>query len=405
MNPEQVIALDAVKMKHSILLSGSAGTGKSYTLSEIIKWAHSENKKFGVTATTGSAALLIGGRTIHSYLGIGLGTKTASELANMIFFKNKGVLDRIRKLDILIIDEISMMDNILFEKISKVLGILRMEPELPFGGVQVVFCGDFSQNGPIQGTYCFMSDVWKEMDIKKIFLKKLMRHKNDEEFQEILESLRFGNMTPSIKDRLELLKHTEFDEGIEPTVLYGKNVDVDAINDANFKKLIAQGNQSQSYKSEYSGLASKTWAQSCRVPEEITLCIGAQVVLVWNLCIDEGLVNGSRGVVTKLTNTGPVIKFFGIDEEKLIAPITIKNEDVPSNTITFVPVRLAWAMTISKSQGCTLEYCVMNLSSWAFGQAYTALSRARSLRNIKLIGDIKASYFKASPDVIEFYKE
>ena len=407
MNQEQQFALETVKKNHSILLSGAAGTGKSYTLSEIIKWAHASNKKIGVTATTGSAALLIGGRTIHSFLGIGLGSKSAKDWANMVFLKNKKVLAHLKNLDILIIDEISMLDDELFGKISEFMGILRMNPELPFGGLQLVLCGDFSQNCPVNGQYCFLSKGWEKLDIKKIFLKKLMRHKDDEEFQEILESLRFGKVTKSIMDRLELLKKTEFPEGVEPTILYGKNVDVDVINNKNFKKLVEKGAKMMSYEASYCGPMAKAWAQSCKVPEKLNLCIGSQVVLTWNVSVDTGLVNGSRGVIAGFSkiSDNPIIKFYGIDEDMTMDQITIKNEDEPKNTITFMPIKLAWAMTISKSQGCTLDYCIMDLASWACGQSYTALSRVRSLKNVKLIRDIKESYFKASPAVIKFYSE
>ena len=403
MNSEQEEAAELVTSGESILLSGSAGTGKSYTLTKIIEWARMEQKNIGITALTGSAALLIGGRTLHSFLGIGLGTKSARELADFVLIKNKKISNRIFQLDLLIIDEVSMLDDILFEKISKFLGIIRMKPHLPFGGIQIVLCGDFSQNAPIKGQYCFMSDVWKAMEIQKVFLKKLMRQQEDLEFQKILESLRFGKVTKSIMRRLEELKHMTFPENVEPTILHGKNVDVDKINDENLKKLLEVGKESRSFKPSFSNDAAKTWGQSCRVPESLKLCIGAEVILTYNVSQDDGLVNGSRGVITRFTNDIPVVHFYSLGREVVVDCITIENEDDKCLCIKYMPLKLAWAITICKSQGCTLEYCIIDLNSWTYGQAYTAISRARSLKHIKLIGDIKASYFKAHPDVIAFY--
>ena len=405
LNAEQQRAFEKVKAGTSILLSGSAGTGKSFTLTHIIEWAKIQNKNIGVTGTTGTSALLIGGRTIHSFLGIGLANKPSKQLANSILYNKKKILDRIRKLDILIIDEISLLDDVLFEKISDLLSILRLETEKPFGGVQVIFCGDFSQNCPINGKYCFLSETWKHMNIEKVFLQQLIRQQDDTEFQTILEALRFGKVTSAMIKQLEKLKDTKFDEGVEPTILYGKNIDVDKVNNNNFKKLVDSGAVVKTYVPTYSNENAKAWGQSCKVNDSLELCIGSQVVLTWNVSVDNGLVNGSRGVITGFKpNNLPIIKFYNIhDNDVVIEEISIKNEDDPLNMITFLPIKLAWAMTISKSQGCTLDYCIIDLNSWACGQSYTALSRVRSLKHVKLIGEIKQSYFKVSPDVIEFY--
>jgi ATP-dependent DNA helicase PIF1 len=406
MNPEQRQALEAVQDGKSIFLTGSAGSGKSYTLHEIIKWAHAKNSKIGITATTGSSALLIRGRTIHSYLGIGLAAKSAKMLASLVIDRNSKVLHKLRKLEILIIDEISLMDDELFDKISEFLSIIRNN-SAPFGGIQLVLTGDFCQNCPIHGTYCFKSKTWLELDIQNIYLSKLMRQIDDEEFQVILEAIRFGKVSKSILTRLKELYDTKFEANVEPTILYGRNVDVDEINSREYKKLIDKGAKKQEYKSTYSdhnGFA-RSWAVSCKVPEIIEICEGSEVILTWNVSIDDGLVNGSRGKVVGFSNEGPVIQFYNLKKDIVIEKISIKNEDEPKHWISFIPIKLAWALTITKAQGVTLDYAIIDLDSWAYGMAYTALSRVRSLNNIKLVGNLKASYFKVSQDVLEFYSK
>lgn len=404
MNTEQQFAYNQVTEGFSVLLSGPAGTGKSYTLKEIVKWARLNKKAFATTSTTGSSAFLIGGRTIHSFLGIGLGTKTAQELAKSVITKSKQIYQRLIMLKILIIDEISMLDIELFDKISEFLSIIRKNSE-PFGGLQLIFCGDFCQIPPVKGTYCFKSETWKKMNIKKIILKKLIRQEDDIEFQDILESLRYGKCTKSIIERLNKLKNTKFEDGIIPTLLYGKNVDVDSINKYEFDKLISKGIENRVYNTVYSKHPySKSWGDSSKVHESICLCIGLQIMLTWNIDQDLGLINGSRGVIVGFDFKGPIVKFVGHDKELIIQQVSVSNEDNDDISISFMPIKLAYAITHHKSQGCTLDAIVIDLDSFTYGQSYTALSRARNLKSIKIVGSIKSEFFKVSKDVIDFYK-
>lgn len=406
MNSEQQVAFDDVISGQNILLTGSAGSGKSFTLMKIIEWAHKNKKEIGVTATTGNAALLIGGRTIHSYLGIGLGTKTTKELVLNVKKKYPIIVKKIQTIDILILEEISMLDAELFEKISEFIGIIRKKPELPFGGLQLVLCGDFCQICPIKGKYCFLSIIWKKMDIKIILLKTLIRQKDDEEFQNILESLKWGVCTKSIIKKLKELRNTEFEKDIIPTILYGTNVNVDRINDEQYKELIDNGADTNIYKTKYSdGTFSKNWAASCKIPESLELCIGSQVMLTWNVSQDDGLVNGSRGVVTGFNINGPIVKFIKQTTDIIVLPVTVKNEENIDISITFMPLKLAWALTLHKCQGATLNAVIIDLKSWDAGMAYTAISRVRNLQSIKIVGVIKACYFICSKDVINFYEK
>lgn len=406
MNSEQQIAFDDVVQNKNILLTGSAGSGKSFTLIKIIEWANLTHKKIAVTATTGNAALLIGGRTIHSYLGIGLGTKTTTELILNVKKKYPLIIKKIQTIDILILEEISMLDAELFEKISEFIGVIRKKKELPFGGLQLVLCGDFCQICPIKGKYCFLSNIWKEMDIKVITLKTLIRQQDDFEFQNILESLKWGICTKSIIRKLKELRNTEFDKDIIPTILYGTNVNVDKINDEEYKKLVDNGAETNIYKTHYSeGTFAKNWATSCKVPELIELSIGSQVILSWNVSQDAGLVNGSKGVITGFNVNGPIVKFINQSTDIIVVPVTVKNEENNDISITFMPLKLAWALTLHKCQGATLNAVIIDLKSWDAGMAYTAISRVRNLKSVKLVGVIKASYFICSKDVINFYQK
>jgi ATP-dependent DNA helicase PIF1 len=403
MNAEQLLALNAVKRRQSIFLSGSAGTGKSFTLGEIIRWAHSEKLEIGVTASTGCAAYLIRGRTIHSYLGIGLAKKTARELAEYVKSKKPFIVAKIKGLDILVIDEISMISSELMDKISEFLSIITGNPK-PFGGIQIVLTGDFAQLKSVDGKYCFHSAEWKRANIENVVLTQIMRQDKDEVFKRMLEELRWGLCTKESLKLLRSLKHTVFKNGIIPTILYSTNIDVDTVNQRKYTDLLENGARQQSYKTTYSSsYASKSWASSIKIPEKTDVCVGAQVVLTWNVSQDDGLINGSRGVVTALTPKGPQVKFVS-GLEVVIEPVKILQDEDVDTWVSFIPLKLAYALTIHKSQGMTLDAVIIDLgdSIFEYGQAYTALSRARSLDSIRIIS-VKRESFKTHKEVVEFY--
>jgi ATP-dependent DNA helicase PIF1 len=395
MNEEQQSAYDAVLAGDNVFITGAAGTGKSYVLKRIIR--KFRNKKIGITATTGSAALLISGKTIHSFLGIGLATKCIDALVAGIFVKRKDIVKKLQKLDLIIIDEVSMMDDELFEKVVGVIEKIRGGKKL-----QYVLCGDFCQLPPVKGKYCFTSPVWKDLNIITCMLRQVIRQKDDQEFREILESLRWGRCTPSIIARLESLRNTAFPEGLKPTVMYGKNVDVDAINTKELEILKKEGAEQRSFKTSYSSPSAMAWAQSCKVHENIELCVGAQVVMTWNT---DKLVNGSRGVIIGFDNImGTVqVKFAREDEIITVGNITVTSEDNDALSMSFMPLKLAWAITHYRSQGMTLDCCIIDLESWTYGQAYTALSRVRDLKSLRVIGRVSSTFFRAHPLVLEFY--
>lgn len=406
MNDEQKTAFDTFVSGKNIFLTGPGGSGKSFTIKHIVSWAHRNRKRIGVTATTGTAAILIGGRTVHSFLGIGLAQKPAVELVKNILQTKQleHVYKRLQSLDILIVDEISMMNDELLDKISCFLGMIRGREGTPFGGVQVVLCGDFCQLPPIDGRYCFHSNAWKDADIKTCTLNTMMRQNCDTEFRNILEDLRWGVCSKLVLNRLQSLRNTVFKHGISPTILYAKNKEVDYVNQSKYDELVANGAVEKVYENNIS-TKTKTWANSLKIPETVKLCIGAQVVLTWNVDVENGLANGSRGVVTSFQKDGPVIMFAN-GKEQLIGKVAIKKEDDPSETviISMYPIKYAWAGSIHSNQGQTLDAVMMDIGSsiFEYGQAYTAISRAKSLDSI-LIVNVKRKSFRTHPDVLAFY--
>lgn len=404
MNTKQQHALSLVQSGSNVLLTGPAGTGKTYTMKHIISWAKENGKKVGTTASTGMAAYLLQGKTMHSFLGIGLATKPAAALAAYVKNKNPALFARLRMLDIFIVDEISMVNDQLLDKVSDYLAILRDRRDEPFGGVQIILCGDFCQLPPVDGKFCFLSSSWEKAGMKVCILEELVRQSDDAVFQSMLQELRWGVCSKQTLQTLKALKTATFAEGVTPTKLYSINVDVDKINNNEFDKLVAEhGKQPAEYPTTYSANPqTTTWCKSIRVPEKVALCEGAQVMITWNIGSD--IVNGTRGVVTVMTPEGPYVRLKN-GEQVLVEYIKITSEDNDTVFCMFMPLRLAYAISIHKSQGMTLDAVEMDLgeSIFEYGQAYTALSRARTLDSVR-IAKVKASSFRTNPLVKKFYQ-
>lgn len=408
MNQLQQNAYDQVIQGESIFLTGRAGCGKTTCLKQIIKWAQDSNKKIGITSSTGISAILIGGRTLHSLLGFGLGKDTVDNLVLKVKTRNKPAYKKLREIEILIIDEISMIDADFFDKISLFLSKIREQPLFPFGGLQLVITGDFAQLLSVEGDkYCFQSETWNSMNIKTIDLKESMRHQEDIEFDYILQELRWGRMTKKIFKTLKKTRDNVFDGDIKPTILYSKNVDVDKINNEEYQKLINDGAEHERYYTKYSEhYNSKKWADGNKIPDNVSLCTGCQVMLTWNINQDSGLVNGSRGVVTSIVKEGVYVTFMN-GNNVLISYNKIKNEEDSNLWVENIPLKLAYCITIHKSQGSTISCIILSLGKndiFTFGQAYTALSRVRNLKSLQII-DIGINSFQCHPDVLKFYGE
>lgn len=408
LNHEQELAVDAFMSGENIFITGPAGTGKSVTLRKIISSLTQNDRKFGVTSTTGNSAILIGGKTLHSYLGIGLAKDSADDIFRFVRYKLSHVAKKLREIDTLIIDEISMLDDALFDKISKYLCLMR-KCDKPFGGIQLVLTGDFCQLEPVVGEYCFKATEWSRLDLKVIKLQQQIRQDGDIEFQEMLSKLRYGRCDDAILTRLKSLKDTDFN-GVIPTILYSKNVDVDTINRVEYLKVLSTGVETNKYSYINHGTSSDkpkivNWANSLNIPEFVELCVNAQVLVTANIDQKSGIVNGTRGVVVQLKPKSVVIKLVDGSHYEVAYYKNTLVED-PDIALSFIPLKLAYALTIHKSQGMTLDSIEIDIGHniFASGQAYTAISRAKNLKSVKINNVLKSSFI-TDPEVLRFYGE
>jgi ATP-dependent DNA helicase PIF1 len=319
----------------------------------------------------------------------------------------KKVYNYLRKLDILVIDEVSMLEDALCDKISHYLQVIRECPK-PFGGMQMVFCGDFAQLKPVKGNYCFKSQEWQRLDPRVVMLRTQHRQEGDMVFQELLSHLRLGQVSDMDYALLKSCMKTKFPEWIEPTKVYSLNVDVDAINGARFDTVCASADPDtvRTYATVYTNPKMKNLHT---IPDAVTLCPGLQVMLTWNIPLTT-LVNGTRGRIVSTHDSHVILALVNGDEVSItmheITPEehTLDKRDAAKDVVRFMPLRLAYAITCHKTQGMTLDCMEVDLgkSIFEYGQAYTALSRARSLKSVKITKLCRSS-FKTHPDVLEFY--
>lgn len=409
MNDEQKRIFDCVQSGKNVFMTGAAGTGKSFTLKHIVSWAQSFQMPIAITASTGISALSIGGSTIHSYLKIGLAQNNPFYLYMGCRGSYPKRFKELQNLQILIIDEVSMISAELLDKISKYLQLIRNDKKC-FGGLQVILCGDMCQLPPVSGEFCFFSETWKKADFLCFQLTKQIRQEGDVEFSQMLSELRFGNCSEKTFNALKACNNPDFGE-IKPTILYSTNVNVDKKNNVEFQKLIEAGAEKKDYLTEFSAHRNcKVWSESLKIPECVSLCIGCQVLLCVNLSVENGLCNGSRGMVTGFEKEGPVVLFKNGDQF-IIEPFLFEDEnedaDKKGNKIwaKWVPLKLAYALTIHKSQSMTLDAAIIDLGPNIFecGQAYVALSRVRDRSSVKITNILQSS-FRTNEHVLEFYK-
>jgi ATP-dependent DNA helicase PIF1 len=402
MNAEQQLAYDAIVNGKNIFLTGSAGTGKSFVIHCIRQWAKQKEVKHTVTALTGCAAVLIHGKTLHSALGLGIGDNTSDYVMNRIKKYNPQLLKTLKDLQLLIIDEVSMMGDDLFELSSAVLQRIR-NCDLPFGGVQVILSGDFAQLSSVKGNFCFQSPLWNDTIQEVCTLTQIVRQCEDPTFIQILRFLRKGKCTPKILEKLKQCANNQFPENIEPTKLFARKFNVNELNSQEYSKLIREGATEVSYDTKATGkkkTESLKWANKAGMTE-VKLCVGCQVVVTANIDQDMGIINGTRGIVIEVGEV-PVIQLVNGDK------VTIGYKRVIDESerleVEIIPLAYAWALTVHKSQGMTLDCAEIDFHGvFAHGQAYTALSRVRNLRSVRIL-NIKASDFIIDPAVKEFYK-
>ena len=404
LSPSQYHAYDLFTQGKNIFISGQAGTGKSFIIDMMNKYAHSQHKRIQVTALTGCAALLLNMKatTIHSWGGIGIGGEVSTLISNIRKYKK---LEN-WLIDILIVDEVSMMSKSLFELLDTIGKKLRKNSK-PFGGIQLIFCGDFYQLPPIDDSFCFESELWNQTFDKTILFTKNYRQQDDG-FQKVLNEVREGNISPEGCKLLIECTKKKVGEGIKPTIIYPTKKLADQVNQ--FENLtldvLSEPHIYKSYKSNstgHIGLELDKQMQSKNIDETITLKIGSQVMCIVNLDQDIGVVNGSQGIIIEFQDGYPIVQFKTC--KMIIKPHLWKNDKYENEGIYQIPLILSWAITIHKAQGISLDEAMINIGSSVFeyGQTYVALSRVRTQEGL-YIKSLDVSRIKANPKVIEFYK-
>jgi ATP-dependent exoDNAse (exonuclease V) alpha subunit len=395
----------------NIFLGGSAGTGKSFVIKTLFDYLQTNRKSVAKTSTTGISAFNIGGVTIYSFMGIGLGEEDTKTLISKVA-KNKKAKDRILNAKTILIDECSMLKASLLEKIVGIFRYYRHN-KLP----QFIFVGDFLQLQPIWKNdetkeYCFNSEEWDKLEIEPIILKKIIRQDNSSEFASLLNRIRIGDT--SDLSLLEKAIDRKFpDDGIHPIRVFCKNIDV---NKYNAEKLAQIPTPLKVYKSKDSGLPHhiESFDKNCNAPKILELKVGAQVMLLRNIDTEGGFVNGSIGVVTGYSTEGVVVKFINgkknvseetweIKEQEATVTGEIKYKVVA--TRTQIPLKIAFASSVHKTQGLTIDRAVVDMNgAFTSGQVYTALSRVRDIDSLSLV-DFPTSRIWVDRESINFYKK
>ncbi len=414
LSPKQRDAYEMMSSGRSIFLTGRGGCGKS-TLIKLYYNQYQNTRQVGLTSTTGTSALLIGGVTLYSFLGIGLGTGSVEQLYQEIMFKRPHkIKQRWRELQTLIIDEVSMLTPELFDKLEVLARSIR-NSKLPFGGIQIILTGDFYQL-PCIGSenLCFDAKAWDTCIEEVVELGHSFRQ-SDPEFEKCLDEVRIGEL--SEKSKALLLSRVNADltnaDGIKPTRVYSLNRDVNFENEEQLNKLVRANPELEfyEYKLEYKVLkpnvrnADDKVKKSCFAPEVLQICVGAQVMLIYNLDLECKLANGSRGIVTDFDEAGfPVVKFV-TGESRVIGyqEWSIEEEGEKLISVVQVPLKVAYAGTIHKLQGASLDLVDIDCGHiFEYHQIYVGLSRARTLEGLSL-RNFNPDKIQAHPAVKEFY--
>lgn len=461
LSSDQKYAFSKFAKGNNIFVTGPGGTGKTRLIQYIVEYANFIGKSYQVCALTGCAAVLLNckAKTIHSWSGIKLGKGPADEIVRRIM-RNRYIVKSWREVEVLIIDEVSMMSRKIFDLLDQIGRIIRKNPGKAFGGIQLVFTGDFFQLPPIPdyddpetGEFCFQHPKWsstfKPADC--IELQTFFRQK-DPVYIKLLQEIRRGQISEETADILEsrVLRGGATappKNGVAPTKLFPIRAKVDFINDTTYKKLsgdervyhfsvntktrthIDTGNpltyeeltrceelSSDQLKYEVEGLTS-----SMQTDKTVRLKIGSLVMCTANIDVDRGICNGSQGVVVDFaeSNTATSIGVEDVDKRYTIVPVVRfsngltmrvtshqrQSEEYPCIVIAQIPLCLAWALTIHKIQGATLDVAEIDIGKAVFesGQSYVALSRVKTLDGLYL-SDFNPSRIKANPLVVDFYK-
>ncbi len=387
MNQDQ--ALHLMLSGQSVFLTGPAGSGKTFVLNKLIRSLKKQGKEVAITASTGIAATHLGGMTIHSWSGLGVREELTEH--DLVWMKDNDRLQkRYNATDVLIIDEVSMLHGKRLDMINEVAKLLRESSE-PFGGLQVILTGDLFQLPPIsRGSevedFVHLSSAWQELNPAICYLTGQYRQSSGE-LLNLLNALRTNSFdefhAESLQERLDSRPH----EDAVITRLYTHNANVDLINEQQLAKL---DTETEIYEMETAGRKQfiESLQKSVLAPAILELKIGAEVMFVANNFV-AGFANGSRGQVIDFDGDTPIVKLHANNKEVRVEPYIWRFEEDGKEraTVSQLPLRLAWAITIHKSQGMSLDAAEIDLSrAFTYGMGYVALSRVRSIEGLYLTG-------------------
>ncbi len=449
LNNEQNMVFEKYKNNENVFLTGPGGSGKSFLIKKIVKDAEENNRKIQVCALTGCASILLNCKatTIHRFAGIGLANKSIDDVINELFTKKKYKLKNWYNLKCLIIDEVSMMSLKLFLILDLITKKVYNKQDLPFGGLQVIFSGDFYQLPPIKcinegkeaSMFSFEHALWSQLFPKKnqVVLKSIFRQE-EQEFLKVLKYVRRGQITHSTKAILEsrVFKLEEIEEIRKTkilTIINPYKKDADFINSKSYNdlpkdvekytyniKYIKKSsnnkisliedtlnnlllNSDTALKYDYEFLVNNIMAD-----EKLELKKGTHVMCIANIDLDNinQIANGSQGIIIGFNDGLPLVKFNNINEPILINRYIWNSERNKKAGVSQIPLIYAWAITIHKAQGITLDGAIMDIGRniFEYGQTYVALSRVKSLTGLYLT-NFDYTKIMANPKVIKFYSK
>ena len=387
---KQNTALDILKSGKNVFITGSAGTGKTYLLDRYTQYLKERRVYPTIVAPTGIAASHLGGQTIHSFFSLGIRDSIDEGYVDFLLDK-KYLKTRFSKLKLLIIDEVSMISPEMFSAMDLILRGFKGN-DAPFGGVQVVISGDFFQLPPVSKTpkekrFAWQSPSWKALELQTCYLQEKFRQ-DDDKLISILDDIRSGEISAS-SEALLASRHEKELSTPTPTKLYTHNVDVDRINKDEVEKL---NGEPKLFVCDHKGSEKNIEKifKSSLVLEELALKKGAVVIFIKNNA-EAGYVNGTTGKVESFSpiDKMPIVRTTDGRKIKLdLEDWSLENDSGKvTATVSQVPLRLAWAITIHKSQGMTLDAAEIDLSkTFETGQGYVALSRIKNIEGLRLMG-------------------
>lgn len=414
---DQSRALEALSSSNNVFITGGSGTGKSTLVRHFVQDLNAQGKEIAVLASTGTAAILLGGRTFHSFFGLGI-LEGGPDLTFDRATRHKGIVRRLKKTEVVLIDEISMIGAEEFQVAERIARKARAN-SAPWGGLQIVVVGDFSQLPPVmkrspesnffdqspeenQRPWCFLTETWKDSEFEFVYMDEIVRSK-DSDWNHILNEIRWARIS---KEAQSVLQSRVTPVGIEfqGTRLFARRAQVERLN---HERLSMLDGEVREFNTIYMGQARKVdeLKRNAPIPETLLLKKGALVMFRQN-DPEYRWVNGTLGTVREFNSKGVRVELLnGKSYDIKPSPFNVLDAEGESvASASNYPLNLAWATTIHKAQGATLDRAHVDLRGvWEHGQSYVALSRVRSIQDLTIEG-LGPRVFRVDEAVRDFYR-